>query len=199
MRRRHAVPNALLPVVTLIAINFGFVLSGCDRGGVDLLLARARPRDLQRDPGARPADAAGPVPGLQRVGDLLQPRRRPRLCLSRPAGANDMSTVAVTTSARRIAWTRRRRALARAARDYLAVAARSDRARGAGRHRRMAIAAPLIANHDNLDSVEDALDADLGEPRRSTGHWGRTTTAGRSGTSSSTGRASACSSVSPRR
>jgi peptide/nickel transport system permease protein len=28
MRNRHAVPNALLPVVTLIAINFGFVLSG---------------------------------------------------------------------------------------------------------------------------------------------------------------------------
>ena len=28
VRRRHAVPNALLPVVTLIAINFGFVLSG---------------------------------------------------------------------------------------------------------------------------------------------------------------------------
>ena len=28
VRRRHAVPNALLPVATLIAINFGFVLSG---------------------------------------------------------------------------------------------------------------------------------------------------------------------------
>lgn len=28
VRRRHAVPNALLPVVTLTAINFGFVLSG---------------------------------------------------------------------------------------------------------------------------------------------------------------------------
>jgi peptide/nickel transport system permease protein len=28
VRRHHAVPNALLPVVTLIAINFGFVLSG---------------------------------------------------------------------------------------------------------------------------------------------------------------------------
>ena len=28
VRDRHAVPNALLPVVTLIAINFGFVLSG---------------------------------------------------------------------------------------------------------------------------------------------------------------------------
>ena len=28
VRNRHAVPNALLPVVTLIAINFGFILSG---------------------------------------------------------------------------------------------------------------------------------------------------------------------------
>ena len=28
VRDRHAVPNALLPVVTLVAINFGFVLSG---------------------------------------------------------------------------------------------------------------------------------------------------------------------------
>ena len=28
VRNRHAVPNALLPVVTLAAINFGFVLSG---------------------------------------------------------------------------------------------------------------------------------------------------------------------------
>ena len=28
VRRKHAVPNALLPVVSLSAINFGFVLSG---------------------------------------------------------------------------------------------------------------------------------------------------------------------------
>jgi peptide/nickel transport system permease protein len=28
VRRRHAVPNALLPIVTLAAVNFGFVLSG---------------------------------------------------------------------------------------------------------------------------------------------------------------------------
>jgi peptide/nickel transport system permease protein len=28
VRRHHAVPNAMLPVVTLTAINFGFVLSG---------------------------------------------------------------------------------------------------------------------------------------------------------------------------
>jgi peptide/nickel transport system permease protein len=28
VRRRHAVPNALLPLVSLSALNFGFVLSG---------------------------------------------------------------------------------------------------------------------------------------------------------------------------
>ena len=28
VRRKHAVPNALLPVITLVAINLGFVLSG---------------------------------------------------------------------------------------------------------------------------------------------------------------------------
>jgi peptide/nickel transport system permease protein len=28
VRRRHAIPNALLPIVTLSAVNFGFVLSG---------------------------------------------------------------------------------------------------------------------------------------------------------------------------
>jgi peptide/nickel transport system permease protein len=28
VRRRHAVPNAMLPVVSLSALNFGFVLSG---------------------------------------------------------------------------------------------------------------------------------------------------------------------------
>jgi peptide/nickel transport system permease protein len=28
VRRRHAVPNALLPVVSLAALNFGYILSG---------------------------------------------------------------------------------------------------------------------------------------------------------------------------
>src|SRR3954451_5514170 len=39
VRNRHAVPNALLPVVTLIAINFGFVLSGgvAGEGSVSLV------------------------------------------------------------------------------------------------------------------------------------------------------------------
>ena len=47
VRNRHAVPNALLPVVTLIAINFGFVLGGRDRGGDDLLVARPRAGHLR--------------------------------------------------------------------------------------------------------------------------------------------------------
>ena len=62
-----------------------------------------------------------------------------------------MSTISATSGARRIAWTRRRRALARAVRDYagsrpgliglvvlVVIVA-------------MALAAPLIADHDNLD------------------------------------------------
>ena len=28
MLRRHAVPNALLPTITLVALSFGFILSG---------------------------------------------------------------------------------------------------------------------------------------------------------------------------
>ena len=83
VRNRHAVPNALLPVVTLIAINFGFVLSGAIAVetifswpglGLATFDALVRPR---------PADAAGALPRLQRGGDLHEPRRRPslRACL----------------------------------------------------------------------------------------------------------------------
>ena len=48
VRRRHAVPNALLPVVSLSAINFGFVLVGRDRRRVDLLVARPRAGHVRR-------------------------------------------------------------------------------------------------------------------------------------------------------
>src|SRR5262249_3322549 len=92
-----------------------------------------------------------PLPRLQRVGDLLQPPRRPRVCVPRPAGADVMSTVAVTSSARRIAWTRRRRALRRAVGDH--ARSRSGLI-GLGVlvvFVTLALAAPLIANHDNLD------------------------------------------------
>ena len=66
VRRRHAVPNALLPTVTLIALNLGFIVSGAitvelvfSWTGLGLLDGRGarRPR--------LPA-AAGAVPVLQR-------------------------------------------------------------------------------------------------------------------------------------
>jgi peptide/nickel transport system permease protein len=62
-----------------------------------------------------------------------------------------VSTVATASTARRIAWTRRRRALRRAVRDY--ARSRSGLI-GLGVlviFIAMALAAPLIANHDNLD------------------------------------------------
>ena len=48
VRRKHARPNAMLPVVSLSALNFGFVLSGRDRDRVDLLVARARAAHVSR-------------------------------------------------------------------------------------------------------------------------------------------------------
>ena len=75
VRNRHAVPNALLPVVALLAINFGFVALGRDRGRGDLLLARPRTGQLRGAQGSRPADASGTVSRVQRRGDLLQLRR----------------------------------------------------------------------------------------------------------------------------
>ena len=95
VRNRHAVPNALLPVVTLIAINFGFVLSGAI--AVEAIFSW---------PGLGLAtyDALqGPdLPMLQGLflvfsarRDRRQPARRPALRLPRPAGAHRMSSVAV--------------------------------------------------------------------------------------------------------
>ena len=69
VRNRHAVPNALLPVVTLIAINFGFVLSGAIAVEAIFSWPGPRPGHLRRAQGSRPADAPGPVPRLQRRRD----------------------------------------------------------------------------------------------------------------------------------
>ena len=48
----HAFPNALLPMVTLIAINLGYVVAGRDHGRDRVQLARPRDAD---GPGARRA------------------------------------------------------------------------------------------------------------------------------------------------
>ena len=84
--RRHAVPNALLPTVTLIALNFGFVLGGAitveavfSYPGLGLL-------DVRRLAVAGLPAAPGPVPVLQPRGDPGEPRRRPALRLPRSPG-----------------------------------------------------------------------------------------------------------------
>ena len=117
VRRKHAVPNALLPVITLVAINLGFVLSGAitvetvfSWPGLGLLTYQAlNAPDLPLLQGLFLVFSA--------VGDPLQLHRRPRLCLLRPAGADRMSSTAVV-SARRIAWRRRHRAFGKAVGDF---------------------------------------------------------------------------------
>ena len=89
VRNRHAVPNALLPVVTLTAINFGFVLSGAI--AVEAVyswpgLGKAT-ADAIRGPDLPMLQAL--VPRVQRGGDRLQPHRRPHLQLARPEGGGD--------------------------------------------------------------------------------------------------------------
>ena len=51
--RHHALPNALLPTVTLIAINLGYIVAGRDHGRGRLQLAG--PRDARGRGAGRPA------------------------------------------------------------------------------------------------------------------------------------------------
>ena len=46
--RRHAMPNAMLPMATLIAINLGYVVAGRDHGRGRLQLAGSRDADRGR-------------------------------------------------------------------------------------------------------------------------------------------------------
>ena len=130
VRRRHAVPNALLPVVTLIAINFGFVLSGAI--AVETIFSWPGLGLATYDAlnGPRPADAAGPVPGLQRRGDLLQPRRRPRSTptSTRGCGRREHRRCDDVGAPRRLAAAPAR-ARRRRGREYRALDARDDRPR----------------------------------------------------------------------
>ena len=74
--RQHAVPNALLPVVTLIALNIGFVLSGAFV--IESIFSWPGIGDShhQRDRRQGLPGAAGRVPHLVRGRDPRQLRRR---------------------------------------------------------------------------------------------------------------------------
>ena len=87
--RRHAVPNALLPLVTLSAIQFGAVVGGAITietifswpGLGELSFQAINDKDFPV--------LAGHLPRLLRRGDPGQPARRLPLLLPRPAGAVD--------------------------------------------------------------------------------------------------------------
>ena len=198
VRNRHAVPNALLPVVTLIAINFGFVLSGAI--AVETIFSW---------PGLGLATYEaldGPdLPMLQGLflvfsaAVILFNLRRPALRLPRPAGADGMSSTAAPLSPRRLAWGRRRRARrrgvgvvpARACPGMIGLvvllALRRDRAARAADRRR------VRAPRDQHDRQPDA-----GRRRRTSRRSAPTTSGAACGRSSSGAPGSACSSASRR-
>ena len=103
VRNRHAVPNALLPVVTLAAINFGFILSGAIAVETIFSWPGLGSPPTRRSTG-RTCRCCRACSFLQRVGDPLQLPRRPALRVPRPAGADADGAAATPTDPRRIAW-----------------------------------------------------------------------------------------------
>ena len=89
--RSHAVPNALLPLVTLSAIQFGAVVGGAIT--IETIFSWPGLGELSYD-AINDKDfpvLAGDVPGLLRGGDPGQPARRLPVLLPRPAGAVEVS------------------------------------------------------------------------------------------------------------
>ena len=85
--RSHAFPNALLPMVTLIAINLGYVVAGAITAEI---VFNWPGLGTAHRPGARRARlpvAPGDLPVDRGVGGLRELRGRHRLRLSRSAGA----------------------------------------------------------------------------------------------------------------
>ena len=114
--RRHAVPNALLPSVSLIAIGFGFIIGGAITTETVFSYPGLGLETYQSDRQQRPADDAGPVHVLQHRRDRLQHRCR--------HGADHPRS---TNSSRRMSsptWRRRRQSASRVWRQL-----RSDRSR----------------------------------------------------------------------
>ena len=86
--RSHAVPNALLPLVTLAAIQFGAVAGGAITIETIFSWPGLGDAQLRGDQRQGLPGAAGHLPGLLGRGDPRQPARRLPLLLPRPAGAN---------------------------------------------------------------------------------------------------------------
>ena len=125
-----------------------------DHGRDDLLLARPRPGDVRGDPGPGPADAAGALPRLQRLGDPVQPRS--------PTSSTSPSTRGCARHEHRDPHSRphgRSRGSAAAARWRAPGATTATTAPGwpgspsSSSSSPMALAAPLLADESGLRAV----------------------------------------------
>jgi hypothetical protein len=101
--RSHAIPNALLPAVTLIAINLGYVVGGAITAGSSSTGpggdADGGCPELARLPGA-----AGDLPVPGRLRGRGQLRGRHRLRVPRPAGASMTAVPVSPAGVRRARW-----------------------------------------------------------------------------------------------
>ena len=73
---RHALPNAILPVIAMVGIDIGLFMSRHRRRGERLRLARHRPARLAGDPARRHPDHHGRHAGLGLRHRARQPSRR---------------------------------------------------------------------------------------------------------------------------
>ena len=89
--RKHAVPNALLPLVTLAALQFGAVAGGVITIETIFSWPGLGELDLQRDQRQGLPGPAGHVPRLLGRGDRGEPGRRRALLRARSEGARRMS------------------------------------------------------------------------------------------------------------
>ena len=81
---RHAFRNALIPLVTLVALNFGGLLSGAIITETVFALDGMGMFFITQAQRRRPVPGHGVPHGERRVRHHLQPHRRPRLRLARP-------------------------------------------------------------------------------------------------------------------
>ena len=89
--RHHAVRNALLPTVTLVALSFGYIIGGAITVEVVFSYQGPRAAHVHRDPGEGLLAPAGALPVLHARRDRLQPDLRLHLRLPRSAGSRGLA------------------------------------------------------------------------------------------------------------
>ena len=184
VRRRHIVPSARLPIVTQIALNFGFVLGGAitvealfSWPGVGLATIQAiQNKDFPMLQGIFLVTSAH--------GDHREPRRRSALLAPRPQGAHRMSVVSHDPAevARRIRGERqaRGRRLARDRPRDRALAPRAGRlhaARSCSRSWRSSATCSPPQDPNAASSFSTSAAQNLQSP--SSAHWLGTDESGR--------------------